>query len=1096
MTEFAKVETLVEVIQKLSLAREMEAIMQIVRTSARNILSADGATFILKDQEFSFYADEDAIAPLWKGKRFPLKNCISGWVMLNKQAVSIDDVFTDERIPVSEYKTTFVKSLVMAPIRKLNPIGAIGVYWADSHHAEEEEIKLIQLLADSTSMAIENLNTHSRLDLSAQSLALQLQEKEKQALELQHEKKLLEETRFLWNEASHLAHIGGWNIDPDSHQLFWSKELFLIHDVSEDFSPELDAVYSLYEGESKEKLINGIEELLRTGTPFDFELELITSRLSRKFLRACGNVQYSEFNVPTFIYGTFQDITRQKKGEQKLLRSDAELKKVQEIAHIGSWYLDVETNEVLWTDELFKMYSFDPSKPVPPYTEHMKLFTPESWEILSSSLAKTRETGIPYELELNMVKEDGSQGWMWVRGEAVRDDKGNITGLWGAAQDITERKKPEQELAKAKAKVEASEARLLEAQRATKVGSWETDLSNLKVIWSNETYNIFDIHPETFQASHQAFLEFVHPEEKSKVNEAFVRSFDTVDYNTVEHRIITAEGNIKFVEERWKIVFDELGTPVKAVGTCQDISDRKHIEAELNNAKNIAEENEKQFRQLFENMQQGFAFHEMIYDDQNKPVDYRFLLINEAFEKLTGIDASKYLNNTVRQLVPDIEEIWIENYGKVAQTGKPLQVESYSREFERFYNVIAYSPKKDYFAVVFTDITKSKAFEREIIMAKEKAEESDRLKSAFLANMSHEIRTPMNGILGFTDLLLNPDLSSEQKENYIRIVHQSGQRMLNTVNDIVEISKIEAGLVNVVLKKINVNEHLEALVKFFLPEASKKGILLSIDALLPQENQYLETDESKLDSILTNLIKNAIKFTNAGKILIGCRLKDSLIEFYVSDTGIGIPKNRQSAIFERFIQAEVSGNKIFEGSGLGLAISKSYVEMLGGTIRVESQEGKGSNFSFTIPSKCLNTSLPNHPEQVSVNQPKESSGSRKLKFLIAEDDEISRKYISVIIKNLSEEILEAKTGEEALQICRDHSDIDLILMDIKMPVMDGYMATQEIRKFNKDVKIIAQTAYALSHDKEKAIEAGCNDYIAKPVRIQELKELINKYFGL
>jgi len=972
MTEFAKIETLVEAIQELSLARDMESIMQIGGTSARKILNSDGAAFILRDNNECYYADEDAISPLWKGKRFPMESCISGWVMQNNQAVNIEDIYNDDRISVEDYQSTFVRSLVMVPIRKNNPIGAIGVYWGDKHVANDEEIQLIQSLADSASIAIENLNAYNQLDLSAKTLAIKLHEIEKQA-------------------------------------------------------PGL------------------------------------------------------------------QDTASQKNARQKFMSSEAELKKVQEIAHIGSWYLDVETNEVRWTDELFKMYNFDPLKPVPPYTEHMKLFTPESWEILSTSLAMTRETGIPYELELRMIKKDGSSGWMWVRGEAVMDENGKTIGLWGAAQDITERKKPEEELAKAKAKVEESEGRLLEAQKATKVGSWETDLSNLKVIWSAETYNIFDIDPQTFQASHEAFLEFVHPEEKAKVSEVFVKSFDTVDYNSVEHRIITAKGNIKFVEERWKIEFDSLGNPIRAIGTCQDISDRKHIEDELNKAKANAEENEKQFRQLFENMQQGFAFHEMIYDENNNPVDYRFLLINEAFEMLTGITAGKFLNKTVKEVIPEIEGTWIENYGKVAQTGKPLQFENYSQKFDRYYNVIAYSPKKDYFAVVFTDITKSKIYEKEIIRAKEKAEESDRLKSAFLANMSHEIRTPMNGILGFTDLLLNPDLSSEQKESFIKIVHQSGQRMLNTVNDIIEISKIEAGLVNVVLKEININDHLESLVKFFQPETAKKGLKLIVDLSLPNESEIVETDESKLDSILTNLIKNAIKFTEKGEIRIECSLKDSLIEICISDTGIGIPLHRQAAIFERFIQADVAGNKVFEGSGLGLAISKSYVEMLGGKMWVESRENRGSAFYFTINSNRISTvSVSTKPMEIR-ELVKQKTDSKNIKIVIAEDDEISRKFMTVIMRGLSSEILEAKNGVEAVQLCKDQSDIDLVLMDIKMPQMDGYEATREIRKFNKDVVIIAQTAYALSSDREKAIEVGCNDYIAKPIKNEALRELINKH---
>jgi PAS domain S-box-containing protein len=248
-----------------------------------------------------------------------------------------------------------------------------------------------------------------------------------------------------------------------------------------------------------------------------------------------------------------------------------------------------------------------------------------------------------------------------------------------------------------------------------------------------------------------------------------------------------------------------------------------------------------------------------------------------------------------------------------------------------------------------TDITEIKLFQEEQVRLRKKAEESERLKSAFLANMSHEIRTPMNGILGFTELLLAPDLDSEKKEKYIKIVQKSGLRLLNTVNDIIEFSKIEAGLVSLNMQKTDIKKMLEEIIQFFLLEIKQKGLTLKPYTLPSEEEGSVSIDQNKFNSIVTNLIKNAIKYTKEGSIEIGCENKNNQLEFFVRDTGIGIPKDRLKAIFERFMQADIEDKQAFQGSGLGLAISKAYLEMMGGQIWVESELGSGSCFHFSLP---------------------------------------------------------------------------------------------------------------------------------------------------
>jgi PAS domain S-box-containing protein len=378
----------------------------------------------------------------------------------------------------------------------------------------------------------------------------------------------------------------------------------------------------------------------------------------------------------------------------------------------------------------------------------------------------------------------------------------------------------------------------------------------------------------------------------------------------------------------------------------------------------------------------------------------------------------------------------------------------------------------------------------ELIISKEKAEESNQLKSAFLANMSHEIRTPMNGILGFAALLKEPHLTGEEQHEFIEIIEKSGTRMLNIINNIVDISKIESGLMEVNRTSTNINDQMEYVYTFFKPETEKKKLQLLLKANLSGAQAIVTTDREKIIAILTNLVKNAIKYTIDGVIEIGCDKKGETLEFYVKDTGIGIPVNRQVAVFERFIQADITDIHAFQGAGLGLSIAKAYTELLGGHIWLNSEEGKGSTFYFSIP--C--TPFPKNKiiDFKPVASSETINTTRKLKIVIAEDDKTSEMFISIAIKPYTKEIIQVKTGIETVEICRNNPDIDLVLMDIQMPIMNGYDATRQIRQFNKDVIIIAQTAFGLSGDREKAIEAGCNDYISKPIKKDELIALIDK----
>ena len=521
---------------------------------------------------------------------------------------------------------------------------------------------------------------------------------------------------------------------------------------------------------------------------------------------------------------------------------------------------------------------------------------------------------------------------------------------------------------------------------------------------------------------------------------------------------------------------------------------------ELQNAKQKAEESELRYKEL------ANLLPIVVYEVN---VMGQFIFANNQAFKSFGYTEDIYINefSIVQMIVPEDRERATKAIRNILATKSTSKMEYTAlRKDGSTFAALVYSSAiiKDNQPIgmrgVLFDISEIKKTENDLIVAKEKAEDSDRLKSAFLANMSHEIRTPMNGILGFASLLKNPQLEGEKQQKYIEIIEKSGVRMLKIINDIIDISKIEAGLMKVDKSESNINEQINYIYTFFKPEVEAKGMKLSFKNALPNKSSLIYTDREKVFAILTNLIKNAIKYSVEGSIDFGYTLKrdneQSLLEFFVKDTGIGIPEDKLEAIFERFVQADTNNRMAQQGNGLGLAITKAYVEMLGGKIWVESKVGLGSCFYFTLsyPIESLSANQTNRPfgiadETASEYNPVVSG----LKMLIVEDDETSETLLTIIFEKYTPYIVKAYNGIEAVEICRNKPELELILMDLQMPQMDGYEATRQIRLFNKDVIIIAQTAFGLTGDREKALEAGCTDYISKPISEVGLLELIQKH---
>jgi PAS domain S-box-containing protein len=377
----------------------------------------------------------------------------------------------------------------------------------------------------------------------------------------------------------------------------------------------------------------------------------------------------------------------------------------------------------------------------------------------------------------------------------------------------------------------------------------------------------------------------------------------------------------------------------------------------------------------------------------------------------------------------------------------------------------------------------------ELKMAKLNAEESYRLKSAFLANMSHEIRTPMNGIIGFSELLVDKDLAQDKRKYYAEIVIDSSRQLLNLVNDILDLSRIETGKVSLLYEEVVVNDLINILYAFFEPQIASKQIRFESVKSLNNAQSTISTDKTRLRQVLTNVLNNAIKFTEKGHIKFGYIKNDQYLQFFVEDTGIGIPRNMHEKIFEPFRQAEMDISHQFGGTGLGLSISTKLVELLGGSMWLESEPGKGSVFYFTIPYHAADVSFKENEVPFAI----QSIDSPGTVILVAEDDDINYLYLETVLSKSRVRLLRANNGLDAVELCDRHPEITLVLMDIKMPLLNGYDATRRIKNLRPNLPVIAQTAYAMNEDKDKAAEAGCDDYITKPIKKSELLAIVEKY---
>ena len=662
----------------------------------------------------------------------------------------------------------------------------------------------------------------------------------------------------------------------------------------------------------------------------------------------------------------------------------------------------------------------------------------------------------------------------------LRNEKGAPIGSEGFIRDISERKKIEEKFQKSEEKFRAL---------ANYTYDWEYWVSpEGKIIYSSPScQRITGYTAREFMAQPKLPLEITHPDDYK----SFKRHMQSEEYNNktdvlkLDYRIITKDNQVRWINHICQEVYNDQGKTLGRRISNRDITERKVAEQELRNS-------EARFKTLF------YESPDAVFVEDP---DGCILDVNPAACRLHQMERKDLIGKYVYDLVPEESRKYFQehfkkwvNSGIESTRGTALTINGEAIPVEIHGSRISYNGK-DALLFIVRDITQIVENEENLKRIAEKAEEADKLKSAFLANVSHEIRTPMNAIIGFSELLSNPDLTQEERDEFINYITQGSNTLMNLIEDIIDITKIEAGQIKINISECNLDQLMDELYATFLKMKNKSGkqkVDLRMNKPLIEKDFIISTDPNRIRQIFSNLIGNAIKFTLEGFIEFGFNFtSSSKIIFYVKDSGIGIPADKQKLIFDRFGQVEDKQQINQSGTGLGLSISKKLAKLLGGDLTVESKEGKGSTFILTLPLEKPYPPFEKELAAVKTSPPNWTGKS----ILIAEDSILNYTFLEALLQQTQVKLLWAKNGKEAVELCKTNKEIDLVLMDINMPVLNGFEAISKIKQFKKDLTIIVQTAYAMPEDRTKSLAAGADEHINKPIDPDELFLSIAKYLN-
>lgn len=751
---------------------------------------------------------------------------------------------------------------------------------------------------------------------------------------------------------------------------------------------------------------------------------------------------------------------RQENAARK--KSEENLRKAQEFAKVGQWSHNPKTSELHCSWLIYKIFGIDINDSK---TDIVSLFRKSIHPDDQQQFHNLYAPPCPKEFTMNyrLIAPDGRITRIYSKGEVSFDEDGNPDKVFGVDQDITEKWQIQENLRQ-------SEMFFKESQRAAFIGSYKLDFTTGYWESSEVLDSIFGID-KNYSKTVQGWLNLVHPDDRKMMNQYFKEDV-TAQHKSFnkEYRIIRKDDSkIRWVSGLGKINFDAEGNLTSMVGTIQDVTERKQAEDAL-----------RESNELNTSLLKTIPFGMDIVDECGN-----IMFICDSLKKLFGRDITgKRCWELYRDDKLQCADCPLQNGINIGQTdiyetegimgGKTFQISHTGMMFQG----------KKAMLEIFQDITERKRNENELVLAKEKAEESNRLKTAFLNNMSHEIRTPMNAIMGFSDLII--EAKEGEKDSFAEIIHKSSAQLLMLIDDVILLSRLQSEKMRSNSIEFKPAELVTDISRMFNLPDLKKGLNITANIPARHKNTTIQSDSDKIKQILTNFASNAVKYTLKGGVKIGFDLQNGHIEFYVEDTGIGIPEQEQDLIFDAFYRGEQVISAAIRGTGLGLSIAKELVRSLGGKIGVISKPNQGSRFYFTIPAK-----QPAYTHHQKALPQTDHRSWTDFTILIVEDEHINYQYLEIILKDKVKKIDRAMNGKEAVELA-SNNNYDFILMDLKLPEMDGIEATRIIKQQFPDLPVIVQTAHALPDEKTRALSAGCDKFISKPFKKADLIEIINQ----